>query len=1170
MMKKALYLLVLFPVLVFGQTENFVKTTTYKVATTDGITDIDGNPVTDAKKTISVTYFDGLGRPVQQIANKQSNTGKNIITHMEYDEFGRQVKEYLPYVGLDGTVNFSTTAEMDVNDFYANPTLSRTGNPNFEATGNPYNEKEIELSPLNRVYRQAAPGNDWLMGNGHEMKMDYQTNEANEVKCYKATATWNATTALYNISLVNAAGNVFYDELQLYKTVIKNENWKTSDNKNNTTEEFKDKEGRMVLKKTYTNNTAYETYYVYDQYGNLTYVIPPAVTNVTAQLNSLCYQYKYDYRNRVGAKKLPGKQWEYIVYNTLDKPVATGPVFTPWGGTTQGWMMTKYDPFGRVAYTGFYSGVEATTEAGRKAYADNYTASSAGQYEGRDIGKVLDGIAVWHGNKIYPMTGYKVLTINYYDDYNFPRLTAPLSGLIETQKPALSVKGQSTGSWVRFLDSATNTVGESSYVLYDDLKYVPIRNYMTNHLGGFTQVDNKIDFTTKSLYSITTHKRIASSTVLTLRDDYTYSDQERMLTHLHTINSDTPELIAQNSYDELGQLIGKNVGRTIASPLQKVNYNYNIRGWLKGINDVDNLGSNPTDLFAFRLNYNDPQSGGGTALYNGNISETFWRTNSDNIQRKYKYSYDNLNRLLEANYSKPGVSVTDSYREKLVYDKGGNITTLQRNGNLDSNSAFVNQIDFLTYSYNGNRLMKVLDSTNSPQGFDDDSILGAIDLTDDYSYDINGNMTKDENKGITAITYNHLNLPTFINFGLNKIEYQYNAAGQKLQKKVTEYGFTGSTITTTEYLNGFQYRNNVLLFFPHAEGYVNNTVVSGVNKYNYVYNYTDHLGNIRMSYAFDTPSTSLKILEENHYYPFGLKQTNYNVDRRIFVEISATVTLRTTTPTDITPYEYKYNGKEYQDELSLNLYDYGARNYDPAIGRWMNIDPLAEMSRRFSPYTYALNNPVYFIDVDGMFADMGGHDANDSSRETRPTYGGGHWSDDIRGINPDEESKDNSSFENTTEGSGDSESNETTNTSANDDPPTIWEKLMKLFKWKSGSDEEIDENNENREIFFKRTDKAIEIGQAYITVVLEVGTLPFGGPGKVQATKLALKGFTKHGLNRIIERGIKPQQILEALRKGAQTIRTIKNQKQLMVVYKDVTLIISTEGRNAGKIITAY
>uniref|UniRef100_UPI00293BEB0E RHS repeat-associated core domain-containing protein n=1 Tax=Flavobacterium ajazii TaxID=2692318 RepID=UPI00293BEB0E len=90
-----------------------------------------------------------------------------------------------------------------------------------------------------------------------------------------------------------------------------------------------------------------------------------------------------------------------------------------------------------------------------------------------------------------------------------------------------------------------------------------------------------------------------------------------------------------------------------------------------------------------------------------------------------------------------------------------------------------------------------------------------------------------------------------------------------------------------------------------------------------------------------------------NYYPFGMKHKGYNT-----VSTSTNPALK-----------YKYNGKELQDELGLNMYDYGARNYDPSLGRWMNIDPLAELSRRFSPYTYALNNPVYFIDPDGMLAE---------------------------------------------------------------------------------------------------------------------------------------------------------------------------------------------------------
>jgi RHS repeat-associated protein len=400
--------------------------------------------------------------------------------------------------------------------------------------------------------------------------------------------------------------------------------------------------------------------------------------------------------------------------------------------------------------------------------------------------------------------------------------------------------------------------------------------------------------------------------------------------------------------------------------LQTVDYAYNIRGWLKSINDVQSIGS---DLFAFKINYNEAET--ATPLFNGNIAETFWKSNTDNIKRKYNYKYDDLNRLLQADYSKQGNTIFNSYLEHLSYDKNGNIQTLLRNGDMDTDGMqFENPIDNLTYLYddtNKNQLLRVFDATASPIGFKDDTngvdINQEIYETPDYGYDANGNMTRDDNKGITNIIYNHLNLPIIIYFaGDNKITYLYNATGQKLSKTVLQAG----VITTTDYLSGFQYKNTILQFFPQAEGYVNATQNGTSYTFNYVFNYTDHLGNIHLSYSQDPSTNVLKVIEENHYYPFGLKHTGYNSDQLMYVKEEYILKIKPKPPLFKTSYSYRYNSKEWQDELSLNMYDYGARNYDPALGRWMNVDPLAEKMRRHSPYNYAFNNPMYFVDPDGM------------------------------------------------------------------------------------------------------------------------------------------------------------------------------------------------------------
>lgn len=899
---------------------NYVITKMYK----QPISSIIETPTVDQAQT-NITYFDGLGRPMQQISSRQSSSGTDIITHIGYDDFGRQVQEYLPFKSQGSALAYEENAKDNTVNFY--------NNEKYENTSNPFSQKQLEASPLNRIIKQAAPGTSWAMGSGHEIKLDYLTNTADEVKLYQAMTTWDAGSGLYETAF-SYQGQ--YAEKQLYKNVTYDEN--STVGSNSGTEEFKNKEGQVVLKRTYEAGAKHDTYYVYDTYGNLTYMIPPKADGAITDdvLNGLCYQYKYDYRNRLAEKKLPGKQWEFIVYDKLDRPVATGPALSPFkDDATKGWLITKYDAFSRPIYTGWSS--QTVSSPARKTLQDAQN-SAATLFERKQSSGTIDGIAVNYTNTIAP-TSFKLLTVNYYDDYTYPN--APVvPGNIEGDPVLSNVKGLGTGSWTRVATMASAMLHETSTTFYD-VKSRPIRTYSQNHLGGYTVTDSKLDFTGKPLYTISKHKRTAGDLELTIKEEFTYSPQDRLLTHTHQINGGVTQLLASNTYNDLGQLISKNVGNNTGSPLQKVDYKYNIRGWLTGINETDDLQQNtdPVDLFAFKINYDKTQTDiqNVKALYNGNIAETFWKTASDDLERSYGYKYDNLNRLTNAVYQKSKLT-TEAYNENLAYDKNGNIMFLNRNGDMDPQIG-TNSIDNLVYTYpsNSNQLFKVVDNSNNSSGFNDANTTG-----DDYAYDDNGNLISDKNKNITSILYNQLNLPKKIIFGTgNTIEYIYNSVGQKLEKIVTE----NNVAKNTNYLGGFQYKDNVLEFFPTAEGYVKNE--NGA--LSYVFQYKDHLGNVRLSYARNPATQVLEIIEENNYYPFGLKHKGYN-------DYVATNN------------KYKYNGKELQDELGLNFYDYGARNYDPAIGRWMNIDPLAEKSRRFSPYTYALDNPVYFIDPDGMMA----------------------------------------------------------------------------------------------------------------------------------------------------------------------------------------------------------
>ncbi len=878
---------------------------------------------------MSTTYVDGLGRPIESVTKQGSlKTGVaavDMVSAMEYDQYGREIYKDLPFSANNTNGNTSISDGL----FKLNPFQEQAYFYNDANATNPiagqgetyyYAQSNIEPSPLNRVVKNLAAGNSWVAAN-RGIDNNYWLNTAID-----AVRIWTVTNVAEGSFSTYASGG-YYAAGLLLKNVSLDENQKQ-------VIEFKDKEGKVILKKVQLTATADVglgkdhtgwlcTYYIYDIMNNLSCVIQPRGVELISTswiltdptiLAEQCFRYEYDKRNRMIIKKVPGATEVYMVYDARDRLVMTQDANLR---AINKWMITLYDNLNRPIQTGLLlntfngTGLSFTSHLTAAYNSTGYPFTTAST-PSTTYWEYLTKSGYDDYSSIPPASGlnnsidatYLTSTYGYNSAYNtapdYPQ-QIPLTASAQT-------KGLATWTETKIL---SNTSYVYSVMLYDDRGRV-VQVKSKNITTGTDINTTQYSFAGQPLVIVQKQEKAGAPaqtsvvvTQLTYDDLNRVTKTEKKLSNT-LVNSGTMPTAytttATMEYDALGQLKKKLVGSkkdpatgnyyTTRQPLQELVYDYNIRGWLLGMNRDYMLTEGQTSdgkYFGFELGYDKASTKSGRSFvsalqYNGNITGMVWKSDGDDIRRKYDFSYDAVNRLMKGDFEQQNGddhvwnSTQMNYSMKMgdgttatnAYDANGNIKAMTQYG-FKLGTPSTTPIDNLTYNYtlNTNKLLQVTDANN-----DNTSKLGdfkydaATKTATDYTYDVNGNLKLDNNKKISSITYNHLNLPLLITVtGKGSIAYTYDAAGNKQKKVTTETNatvpyngtnYTSNITTTTTYLGGSVFETKLyshasltslnytdrLQFIAQEEGRIRFKTETTTLQYDYMLK--DHLGNVRM------------------------------------------------------------------------------------------------------------------------------------------------------------------------------------------------------------------------------------------------------------------------------------------------------------------------------------
>ena len=664
--------------------------------------------------------------------------------------------------------------------------------------------------------------------------------------------------------------------------------------------EYTNAQGQVIAKEVRVSETDRRmTYYVYDDLGQQRYVLPPAQHEALTD----------------GTIYTPSQLHKLSYYTEYDDK---GQAVRQWNPGTD-CVYSLYDRRGRLAMT--QSGKQRTANEWSFTKYDRMDRPvlsgivTGGTFESHkaalDAATVLYEVrgTTVHGytNQSYPSVAAEgdYLSVTYYDDYdwlpeNDPHAFSTADALGGT--PNYRVQGQSTGSKSKVLGIETDRWLTTA--VYFDSDYQTIQSVADLYPSGIEITSNTHDFTGN--VTRTKVKQTVDNTVYEYDKWFEFDAFGRLQQVSQQITGDQLNgkvVLASYTYDELGRTATK----SIHNGLETESYAYDMTGRTNAV-------TSPS--FSYALDYEQSAVAGAVPRLDGNICAMRWGS-ATSTDKAYAYAYDRVGQLQSADYKllSGGVwNASANYQEGgLTYDLNGNILSVQR---TDGNGENLHE---LTYTYDGYRLLSV-------------GVNGTA--SDSYLYDADGNMTFDGRRGLT-IAYNTLNLPEEIVAGNQKINYIYSASGEKLA--------CDANGSLTYYRSVMVYgSDNKLLYMLTPEGTVSRTEGSAGTSYTYNYFKTDHLGSTRV--MLSAVDGTLQASQTTDFYPFGLAFEYSNLNKN----------------------KYLFSGKELQDGnlggSMLEWYDFGARFYDPVLGRWFNVDPAAQVA---NPYLFCGNAPMMYIDKDG-------------------------------------------------------------------------------------------------------------------------------------------------------------------------------------------------------------